>query len=197
MRSCAVGQIPARTRNTVPRLCSDDYPSTRTDRSRIGDSALSLLRLLQQLLTRPASRRWKDARELRARQERWRSATRFANQSVVSLRVIFGLCSMMRGRTARGTALPVSWSARANTREYSLLCSTSCVLPRSRSRRIADGLMSDAAPMCEPRAPCSRPRRPTVLVHSAAGRHRARAVHPKRALRRPEKPRCDWHIGLR
>ena len=43
-------------------------------------------------------------------------STRLANHSVVSLRVIFGLCSGICGSDARGAGLPPSWSASPKTR---------------------------------------------------------------------------------
>ena len=45
-----------------------------------------------------------------------RASTRPANQAVVSLRLIFGLCRSMSGTLARGTGLPApAWSAIAYT----------------------------------------------------------------------------------
>ena len=52
----------------------------------------------------------------RATQRACRSSTRRANHSVVSERVIFGLCSWMRGNTARGSARLSICSASSNTR---------------------------------------------------------------------------------
>ncbi len=47
---------------------------------------------------------------------RYLVSTRLANQAVVSLRVIFGLCRRMRGSIARGSALPFFFSAISKTR---------------------------------------------------------------------------------
>jgi len=47
----------------------------------------------------------------RARQRWWRSSTRRANHSVVSGRVIFGLCRRICGSTARGSGRLAARSA--------------------------------------------------------------------------------------
>jgi len=73
---------------------------------------------------------------MRTRQRRWRSSTRCANHSVVSLRVNFGLCGSMRGTMARGSALV----QLLGVSEHALMQRGLLEADGSRSRRIAASL---------------------------------------------------------
>jgi len=63
----------------------------------------------------PSFRGYLSAPDARAIHFMRRSSTRWANQAVVSLRVIFGLSRTMPGRMARGNGLPAALSASAKT----------------------------------------------------------------------------------
>jgi len=63
----------------------------------------------------PSFKGYLSAPDARAIHFMRRSSTRWANQAVVSLRVIFGLSRTMPGRMARGNGLPAALSASAKT----------------------------------------------------------------------------------